>query len=151
MIKKQILNLFLVFFLVLASSLMANDENLFSEILTQNQKINEFMLKSKKEIPDVKALDSALDEYIKSGKKNKSKVEELRGFIQKPSSNFEEFKNNYSEFSRGLSKIMKQYKVSKNHNRFFCPMTKGHWVSEGKKVNNPYSPKMRNCGSLKKT
>ena len=150
MMKKQILNLFLVFFLVLASSLIANDEELFSKILKENQKITEFMLETRKEtIPSIRALDESLTEYLVNAKENRLEVKRLKELIQKPNKgDFEKFKKNYSAFSVRLFKTMKKYRVSRNYNQFFCSITNAYWISEGKKVKNPYYPRRRSHGVI---
>ena len=137
-------------FFSLVFSLLADDEKLFGNILQENQKIHKSMIETKRVRPDLSKLDNSLSEYIAKGRKNKKEIKKLKILLKKSEvKNFSTFEKNFSIFSTELNQLMKKYRISKQYNRFYCPMLKIYWISKGKKTQNPYAPKMRGCGVIK--
>jgi hypothetical protein len=125
------------------------DKQSLNQLLMENEKIHSFLMKTEGGLPSLQGVQEALDllgksensEISSKAEKMKLNLREIKG-IQKE----EDFKQ-FSLFSENLSQLAKDLSIEEI-NKFYCPMEDKYWVAKGRRIENPYSPEMRDCGSL---
>lgn len=159
------MNLFKIILLVLVLSFCSKTEKKSSNeldaiikqnvvaIFIENQKLHSTLIQNSEQLPAVAEVSNRIA-AAKVNNKNEvllSYLSQMEEALKKANpSDKEAYFKSISEFSEVLAKLNSEYKIDEKYNKFFCPMVSKYWVSEGKKVNNPYSADMRECGELVK-
>ncbi|EMF79574.1 PF11827 family protein [Leptospira weilii serovar Topaz str. LT2116] len=126
-----------------------SEKDILQQILVENESIHSFLMKEEGKIPDTSKLISHIKELISLNGGLKSSAERMENFLQnKDTKDIEKFFQAYSSFSENLADSLKLAGGAGVFNRFYCPMVNKTWVSHGTKIQNPYSPEMRDCGDL---
>ncbi len=126
----------------------SKEQELVSAFLMENQKIMEEMLKDK---PQVR-----WDQFLELNKKfvasEHSKMSEwgqkISDLIPKESANLEQSFDSISKIQEVFSEMKVLVPGQSAFNKFYCPMVDKYWVMQGRQIQNPYAPEMRDCGEI---
>ncbi|MCG9874876.1 MAG: hypothetical protein MH321_08825 [Leptospiraceae bacterium] len=132
-----------------SNKLTDEDKRSMELLLEENEKIHSFLMKTESGLPSLQGISAALDAF------DKTENSEVSSQVSKMKLNLREIKgidkekdfNQFSLFSENLSKLTKLFSVD-GVNKFYCPMENKYWLAKGRSIENPYSPEMRDCGSL---
>ncbi|XDD50432.1 hypothetical protein AB3N59_01045 [Leptospira sp. WS92.C1] len=142
----------LVFFSVcnkIQTPISESEKNALQTILSENESIHSFLMKEEEKIPELTKLETAIQALIALNGGLKIQAEKMQNSLkEKGSKDVEKFFLAYSAFSENLAESVKLAGGTGIFNKFYCPMVKKTWVSQGTKVQNPYAPEMRDCGDL---
>ena len=125
----------------------------FSQVLQENDKVIESIIKDGEKVPDLSALLTVVENgksvVVEAGLK-RALEEESRILQDASKKGKEEFYEAYSRFAEHLSVSMTTGGVKlEEYNRFYCPMESKYWLSKGTEILNPFAPEMRDCGEIK--
>ncbi|TGK28192.1 DUF3347 domain-containing protein [Leptospira gomenensis] len=125
------------------------EKDALQRILVENQTIHAFLMKEENKIPNLEPLRSELASLTSLNGGLKSQAETMANSLpSRENKDLEKFFQAYSSFSETLADSVKLAGGNGVFNRFYCPMVKKTWVSQGIKIENPYAPEMRDCGDL---
>ncbi|MGJ4787688.1 DUF3347 domain-containing protein [Leptospira koniambonensis] len=128
---------------------LETEKPLFEKVLSENDKIIQFLLTTESVSPDVSGLISSLNSLGEAKGGLESSTLEMKNVLEgAKSSDVRISFEAYSKFSEVLASTMKIHGLQSGRNRFYCPMVKKTWVFSGMKILNPYAPDMRDCGDL---
>lgn len=109
-----------------------------------------FDFDAKKVVSAAKALSAAIANLSSSEIKSKLQFAKTKLDSFANDNDREELDQNYHLVSMALIHVLQNYDVGSSFNAFSCPMVKKKWVQNTKvksKVQNPYAPDMKSCGS----
>lgn len=105
---------------------------------------------SKKVVSAAKNLSSAIENLSSAEIKKKLQYAKTKLDSFSEDQERKELDQNYHLVSMALIHILQSYDVGSSFNAFSCPMVKKKWVQNTttkSKVQNPYAPDMKSCGS----
>lgn len=141
--------LFLVFCAKQRTPITEPEKDALQSILLENESIHSFLMKEEGKIPEVAKLEANVQALITLNGGLKSEAEKmLKSLQEKDPKDVEKFFQAYSSFSETLAESVKLAGGNGVFNKFYCPMVKKTWVSQGTKIQNPYAPEMRDCGDI---
>lgn len=125
----------------------------FSQVLQENDKVIESIIKDAESVPDLTALLDAVEKgksvVIEDGLK-RALEEESRILQDASKKGKDEFYEAYSRFAEHISVSMSTGGIQlEEYNRFYCPMVSKYWLARGTDIMNPFAPEMRDCGEIK--
>jgi hypothetical protein len=125
----------------------------FSQVLQENDKVIESIIKDAENVPDLMALMDAVEKgkliVVEDGLK-RALEEESRILQDASKKGKDEFYEAYSRFAEHISVSMSTGGVQlEDYNRFYCPMVSKYWLARGTDIMNPFAPEMRDCGEIK--
>ncbi|MDV6234218.1 DUF3347 domain-containing protein [Leptospira ellisii] len=125
------------------------EKDALQRILVENQSIHAFLIKEEDKIPNLDRLRSEIVSLTSLNGGLKTQAETMGNSLpSKENKDVEKFFQAYSSFSETLADSVKLAGGNGVFNKFYCPMVKKTWVSQGTKIENPYAPEMRDCGDL---
>ena len=133
-------------------ALSANEAELVTKVLNENQKIHKTLFEHDTKIPSVvsimKITIDAQEQSVNKDLSNKltAIIRDLSGI---DNNDRETFDNQYSEVSVKIADIIKTFQIKKFY-EFYCPMEKKTCISTGFTIQNPYASDMRDCGEIVK-
>ncbi len=125
----------------------------FTQVLQENDKVIESIIKDGESVPDLTALLNAVEKgksiVIEDGLK-RALEEESRILQDASKKGKDEFYEAYSRFAEHISVSMSTGGIQlAEYNRFYCPMVSKYWLARGTDIRNPFAPEMRDCGEIK--
>jgi hypothetical protein len=149
--KRFLFILFVLLFSDCKKTLPDNIQKSLLNILSENQLIQEKLLKN--EIPELDTLKKSLKLSIEDAKllpELQTQLGKLSQGLSEKKLNTEDTYVQLSKFSEDFSKILLANDIKSEYNRFYCPMVSKYWIAKGIEVQNPYAADMRDCGELVK-
>jgi len=114
-------------------------------LLQETQKVHESLLQSES-IPDLTALLGTLAKLESSGHPDLQALFLTKSNLESPSPNLDAFYEKWADYSEKAKSVLPLASESGTYSVFYCPMVKKTWIAQGKAVQNPYAPEMRDCG-----
>jgi len=149
-------NLYVLFLLLLmplvscsrAPQMEVSDQKHFRNIMDENHKIHKFLFENDTRLPGIKSLQDVLDQVQSKDPVFQEKLDRISTMLASIDSRDRmKFIKSYSAISLVYGEIIKTYNI-KQYTRFYCSMEDNNWISSGFKIENPYSPEMRDCGEI---
>ncbi len=123
-------------------------------LLKANDAIHTAFIKNDE--PGFKTALAGLDKVL-----GEARVDELKQFVTESKSasaklvsaaNFDEKRKLYGDVVKPIVAMLQKYGPIESYRVFTCPMVKKDWIQDTKiasKVQNPYEPKMVDCGMMR--